>query len=40
MGLASCKGFHHISTVPVVPEFDGPGQIDGAVSLNKGFLQY
>jgi len=40
MCLVSCQGYHHVSTVPVVPEFDGAGQVDGAMSLNKGFLQY
>lgn len=40
MCLVSCSGYHYVSTMPVVPEFEKAGQIDGAVSLNKGFLQY
>lgn len=40
LGLVSCQGYHHVSTVPVVPEFSGAGQVDGQVSMNNGAFQY
>lgn len=38
--FSSCKAYHRMSTLPVVPDFKQAGELDGSIAINKGFLHF